>query len=48
MAAGSHTIAFVGLDSVGGDNTALVDDVAVVPVGTLAIHTVGPVARNRG
>ena len=46
VAAGSHTIAFVGLDSVGGDNTALVDDVAVVPVGTLAIRTVGPVAPD--
>jgi hypothetical protein len=27
LAAGSHTIAFVGLDSAGGDNTAFIDDV---------------------
>ena len=30
VAAGSHTIAFQGLDSAGGDNTAFVDAVAVV------------------
>ena len=29
VAAGSHTIEFVGVDSVGGDNTALIDDVTV-------------------
>jgi hypothetical protein len=30
VSAGSHTIAFQGLDSVGGDNTALVDQISVV------------------
>ena len=29
VAAGSHTIAFQGLDSAGGDNTAFVDQVVV-------------------
>ena len=29
VAAGSHTITFQGLDSAGGDNTALLDDVAI-------------------
>jgi hypothetical protein len=29
LAAGTHTIAFVGLDSAGGDNTAFIDDVAL-------------------
>jgi glucose/arabinose dehydrogenase len=29
VAAGAHTIAFQGLDSAGGDNTALIDDVSV-------------------
>ena len=27
---GSHTIAFVGIDTAGGDNTALVDAVQIV------------------
>jgi YD repeat-containing protein len=36
VAAGSHTIAFVGLDSAGGDNSALLDDVRVAVV-TLAV-----------
>jgi hypothetical protein len=27
VGAGAHTISFVGLDSTGGDNTALVDNV---------------------
>jgi hypothetical protein len=29
VAAGTHTVAFVGLDPAGGDNTALIDDVLV-------------------
>jgi hypothetical protein len=29
VAAGVHTIAFQGLDSAGGDNTAFIDDVAI-------------------
>ena len=29
MAAGSHTIEFLGLDTAGGDNTAFLDDVTV-------------------
>jgi subtilisin family serine protease len=32
VAAGSHTIAFQGLDTAGGDNTAFVDTVRLVPV----------------
>jgi glucose/arabinose dehydrogenase len=31
VAAGAHTITFRGLDSAGGDNTALVDDVRIAP-----------------
>ncbi len=31
VAAGAHTITFQGLNTAGGDNTALIDDVAVVP-----------------
>jgi len=31
VAAGTHTVAFVGLDTAGGDNTALLDSVAVAP-----------------
>jgi RHS repeat-associated protein len=31
VAAGSHTITFQGLDSIGGDNTALIDAVAIAP-----------------
>ena len=30
VTAGSHTIAFQGLDSAGGDNTAFVDQISVV------------------
>ena len=30
VTAGSHTIAFQGLNSVGGDNTALIDQISVV------------------
>jgi subtilisin family serine protease len=32
VAAGSHTIAFVGLDSAGGDNTAFVDNIVLSPL----------------
>lgn len=32
VAAGTHTISFVGLDTAGGDNTAFIDDVQVMPV----------------
>ena len=30
VGAGTHTIAFVGLDSAGGDNTAFIDDIRLV------------------
>ncbi len=33
VAEGAHTITFQGLDSAGGDNTAFVDDVSIVPTG---------------
>jgi cell surface hyaluronidase len=32
VAAGSHTIAFQGLDTAGGDNTAFIDDVATASI----------------
>jgi hypothetical protein len=31
VAAGHHTIAFVGLDPNGGDNTAFIDQVSITP-----------------
>jgi fibronectin type 3 domain-containing protein len=37
---GSHTIRFVGLDSVGGDNTAFIDDVRLTAVPAVAIPAV--------
>jgi hypothetical protein len=41
VAAGSHTIAFVGTDPLGGDNTALVDAVQVNAVALTTAATVG-------
>jgi len=41
VAAGSHTIAFVGLDPLGGDNTALVDAVQVNAVAFTTAQTTG-------
>jgi hypothetical protein len=32
VAAGNHTITFKGLDTTGGDNTALIDNVSITPV----------------
>ncbi len=38
VAAGSHTIAFQGLDTIGGDNTALIDDVEMTQVTATTTH----------
>ncbi len=38
VAAGSHTIAFQGLDSIGGDNSALIDDVQLISVTATTTH----------
>ena len=40
VTAGAHAIEFKGLDSVGGDNTALIDDVTVA-VATATVPTIG-------
>jgi hypothetical protein len=44
VAAGAHTIALQGLDSAGGDNTAFVDNVQLVPVVTAAPTVATPAA----
>ncbi len=36
VAAGPHTITFVGLDPIGGDNTALIDEVSISPINAIA------------
>ena len=41
VAAGSHTIAFQGLDSAGGDNTALLDAVTVTRLGVVPVGDAG-------
>jgi hypothetical protein len=41
VAAGSHTVALVGLDPLGGDNTALVDAVRVNAVGLTTAQAAG-------
>jgi hypothetical protein len=50
VAAGSHTISFVGLDSAGGDNTAFIDNVhltLVTPAGLSARGTTPETAPDR-
>ncbi len=44
--AGTHTLEFVGLDTAGGDNTALIDNVALTAVGTVPTPTDTPVPTN--
>ena len=48
MTAGTHTIEFLGIDTAGGDNTALIDDIGVYPSTSVYGPITGPASAVVG